>query len=105
MGRLKVAQISLAVKCQLLFGSAVLLIIAAALLVPWFQMNKLVDELHKRDALHIAESVRERLDLSGETWASNEPGVELYRYTPEMLKSDSLDSLLSLAEYVQTRNY
>ncbi len=97
MGRLKVAQISLAVKCQLLFGSAVLLIIAAALLVPWFQMNKLVDELHKRDALHIAESVRERLDLSGETWGSNEPGVELYRYTPEMLKSDSLDSFLKRA--------
>ena len=97
MGTLKVAQISLAVKCQLLFGSAVLLIISAALLVPWFQMNKLVDELHKRDALHIAESVRERLDLSGETWASSEAGVELYRYTPELLKSEQLDPFLKRA--------
>lgn len=36
--------ISLANKCLLLFGAAVVLIIVAALLVPWLRMNTLVDE-------------------------------------------------------------
>src|SRR5207249_4040312 len=36
--------ISLANKCLLLFGGAVVLIVLAALSVPWFRMNALVDE-------------------------------------------------------------
>lgn len=37
-------RLSLATKCLLLFGAAVVLIIAAALAVPWFRMNAMVDE-------------------------------------------------------------
>src|SRR4029453_16172939 len=36
--------ISLANKCLLLFGAAVILIIVAALSVPWLRMNSIVDE-------------------------------------------------------------
>ncbi len=39
--------ISLANKCLLLFGGAVVLIILAALAVPWFRMNAIVDEAQK----------------------------------------------------------
>lgn len=37
-------RISLANKCLLLFGLAVVMIIVAALSVPWVRMNQLVDE-------------------------------------------------------------
>jgi signal transduction histidine kinase len=40
--------ISLANKCLLLFGAAVVLIIVAALAVPWLRMNSVVEE-HERD--------------------------------------------------------
>ena len=39
--------ISLANKCLLLFGAAVVLIIVAALAVPWLRMNSIVDESQK----------------------------------------------------------
>ena len=42
--------ISLAAKCRLLFGSAVLLIIAAALFMPWLRMRDLVHESHLHTA-------------------------------------------------------
>lgn len=35
--------LSLANKCQLLFGAAIILIIAAALLAPWFRMGAIID--------------------------------------------------------------
>ena len=47
-------RISLARKCQLLFGLAVLLIIAAALYVPGSYMETLVHELNLRDARSLA---------------------------------------------------
>jgi signal transduction histidine kinase len=42
--------ISLAAKCQLLFGSAVVLIITAALLVPWWRMEQLMEQVNERAA-------------------------------------------------------
>ncbi len=39
--------ISLANKCLLLFGAAVLLVVVAALSIPWLRMNSLVDEAQK----------------------------------------------------------
>ena len=97
MPRLKVPQISLAVKCQLLFGLAVVLILAAALLVPWFQMNKLVEELHKRDAMRLAEHARERIDLSQEEWSGGEPGIELVKMRPGLLEEEDLDPFIRRA--------
>src|SRR5207247_10892659 len=43
-------KISLAVKCQLLFGAAVVIIIAAALFVPWQRMEQLTGQLNDRSA-------------------------------------------------------
>src|SRR5579859_2079439 len=44
--RLRRLRISLAAKCQLLFGAAVVLIIAAALAVPWHRFEELTDQLN-----------------------------------------------------------
>lgn len=43
-------EISLAAKCQLLFGAAVVLIIAAALAVPFQRMEQLTNQLNERSA-------------------------------------------------------
>lgn len=47
--------LSLAAKCELLFGSAVLLVIAASLLVPWQRMEQLMDQKNASQARVIAE--------------------------------------------------
>ena len=44
--RLRRLNISLAAKCQLLFGAAVVLIISAALAVPWHRFEELTDQLN-----------------------------------------------------------
>ena len=46
---------SLAAKCELMFGSAVLLVIAAALLVPWQRMEQLMDQMNERTSRTIAD--------------------------------------------------
>ena len=56
--RLRQLEISLAAKCQLLFGSAVVLIIAAALFVPWQRMEQLTDEINEKSARALAETVK-----------------------------------------------
>ena len=53
--RLRQLRISLAAKCQLLFGAAVVLIIAAALFVPWQRMEQLTVQLNERAAGALAE--------------------------------------------------
>lgn len=47
---------SLAAKCQLLFGAAVILIITAALWVPWRRMDQLTEQINDRTARALAES-------------------------------------------------
>jgi signal transduction histidine kinase len=54
--RLRKLEISLAAKCQLLFGSAVVLIISATLFVPWQRMEQLTEELNERAAAAIAHT-------------------------------------------------
>jgi signal transduction histidine kinase len=53
--RFRRLQISLAAKCQLLFGAAVLLIITAALYVPWQRMEQLMEQINERTARTLAE--------------------------------------------------
>src|SRR5256885_16946772 len=48
--RIRQLHISLAAKCQLLFGAAVVLIIGAALFVPWQRMEQLTEQLNERSA-------------------------------------------------------
>lgn len=57
--------ISLAAKCQLLFGSAVVLIIAAALLVPWWRMEQLMEQINERAAGSVAETMLREHAASG----------------------------------------
>ncbi len=49
-------RLSLAAKCQLLFGAAVILIIAAALFVPWQRMEQLTQQLNERTAAALARA-------------------------------------------------
>src|SRR5438067_6022316 len=53
--RIRRLHISLAAKCQLLFGAAVVLIIAAALFVPWQRMEQLTEQLNERSARTLVE--------------------------------------------------
>jgi two-component system sensor histidine kinase BarA len=48
-------EISLAAKCQILFGSAVLIIIAAALAVPWLRMEQLTRQPNDRAADYLVD--------------------------------------------------
>src|ERR1700704_4073726 len=66
--RLRQLRISLAAKCQILFGAAVLLIIGAALAVPWSRMEQLTQQLNERTAGALAENAvteHVRLQLAG----------------------------------------
>src|SRR5688500_15998235 len=54
--RFRRLHISLAAKCQILFGSAVALIIAAALFVPWQRMRQLTTQLDQGAASALAEN-------------------------------------------------
>lgn len=55
--RFRQMEISLAAKCQLLFGAAVVLIIGAALLVPWQRMEQLTDQVSERVARNLADRI------------------------------------------------
>ncbi len=52
-------RISLANKCLLLFGAAVLLVVVAALSIPWLRMNSLVDEAQKDLSRQLVEVWRQ----------------------------------------------
>src|SRR4051812_6213773 len=54
--RIRRLNISLAAKCQLLFGGAVVMIIAAALFVPWRRMEQLTEQLNDTAASAVADS-------------------------------------------------
>ena len=59
-------EISLAAKCQLLFGAAVVLILSAALFVPWQRMEQLTEQINERSAKALAETAKAQHIL----WAS-----------------------------------
>jgi two-component system sensor histidine kinase BarA len=65
LNRIRRLNISLAAKCQLLFGSAVILIIAAALFVPWQRMDHLTEQLNSVAAGAVADSVMRQHALTG----------------------------------------
>jgi two-component system sensor histidine kinase BarA len=71
-----IPKISLASKCRLLFGVAVLLIIAATLLVPWVQMASLSNSLDVRRAEQIAMAAYLLTDLLGQEWTTAQAQLE-----------------------------
>ncbi len=54
--RIQRLNISLAAKCQILFGAAVVLIITAALFVPWQRMDGLMEDINQRAADTLVKS-------------------------------------------------
>ena len=68
MSRISLFSISLAAKCRLLFGLAVLLIIAAALFVPWLRMRDLVHEANIQAARSAGRLALAQIDLSSGNW-------------------------------------
>ncbi len=88
--------ISLARKCQILFGMAVLLIIAAALFVPGYVMETLVHEMNVRRARHLtmlayayfdpsSPDWRRQQILLDRWWADNQTLLNLPRQSPRLI--------------------
>lgn len=76
MMRLRDFTISLAAKCRLLFGLAVLLIIASALFVPWLRMRDLVHEGNVQTARLIGRLAMARSDLGSGNWGPKQRAID-----------------------------
>lgn len=98
--RLRTMHISLAAKCQILFGAAVVLIIGAALFVPWNRMEQLMERLNERAASTLAQHARMehvtrewgRFNTAGRATpttnaATTQPEAEAGAYVPPRLVS------------------
>src|ERR1035437_9523830 len=75
MAKRKGISISLAAKCQLLFGLAVLAIIAGALAVPWQRMEQLAKQPELKAARFAAVLVVRPAHSQGGGQAAGEPGT------------------------------
>ena len=78
------SKISLARKCQLLFGAAVLSIIAASLIIPGIRMHDLTRDRYLRIAKEAATIALLTIDLQNQPW--NVAQDELDRAWPRLLK-------------------
>lgn len=76
MMRISFLSISLAAKCRLLFGLAVLLIIASAIFVPWLRMRDLVHEVNIQLTRQIGHLALARGDLAGGNWDLSQRALE-----------------------------
>jgi len=76
MMRISFLSISLAAKCRLLFGLAVLLIIASAIFVPWLRMQDLVHEANIQIARQIGHLALARGDLAAGNWELSQRALE-----------------------------
>jgi two-component system sensor histidine kinase BarA len=104
---LKQLRVSLAAKCQIGFGAAVVLIIGSALFVPWHRIDDLMNQLNERAAFTVAEQAI----LDHVAWAHDHPDIpatnrvshaklsparpwsELLDYNPPRLAGPSPDTL------------
>ena len=87
---MRFARISLATKYRILFGLAVVLIIGAALAVPWYYMESLVLQQPFREAQSIAESYFRLVLSAAEPAASTAAGVHGGKFglRPETVASE-----------------
>jgi len=100
--RIRRLNISLAAKCQLLFGAAVVLIIGAALFVPWQRMEQLTEQLNDAAASAVADStVRHHVATSGlptsqpapaPTTATTQPATNNERLQQRLVRLNGKDS-------------
>lgn len=82
--RIRQLRISLAAKCQILFGAAVVMIIAAALFVPWHRMDDLMNQLNDHAASTEADEAVQEHAL-GISTATTRPWTERMDYQPPHL--------------------
>lgn len=68
--------ISLAAKCRLLFGLAVLLIIGAALYIPWLRMRDLVHQSNLQTARLAGQLAIARSDLGAGEWRRKQAALD-----------------------------
>ena len=81
--RVRRLQISLAAKCQLLFGAAVVLIIAAALAVPWHRFEELTAQLDDGPAEMLARNaMAEHIATQQSRRGGNNPETRLAATQP-----------------------
>lgn len=78
MPRISLLSISLAAKCRLLFGLAVLLIIASTLFVPWLRMRDLAHETNIQTARLIGRLAVARSDLGSGNWEPKQRALEAW---------------------------
>ena len=76
MGLRKLFYISLAAKCQMLFSVAVVVIIIAALLVPWVYMGSLVSELNANLAKQAALTIQSQYPLHAANWSDVQTDID-----------------------------
>lgn len=86
--------ISLARKCQLLFGLAVLLIIAATLFVPGYFMESLVHELNVQKVRQLALVARARINPSAVDWDQEQKLLD--QWWVDNLRNEVLPRLIPL---------
>jgi len=92
-------RISLANKCQLLFGAAVLLILGAALWVPWFRMAALVADAQREIAGELSDAwLSVQLNLYGDLYSTEEPLVGGDSRHPRQLRVVTRDHFQEEAE-------
>jgi signal transduction histidine kinase len=113
--RLRHLRISLAAKCQLLFGAAVVTIIAAALFVPFQRMEQLTEQLNEKAAAvvvrnligeHLHAQLRKHQSRSDDTPTSR-PTVTSLSFegenfiAPRLLSLAALDAPAELTRFEQ----
>ncbi len=77
--------ISLATKCRVLFGVAVLAILGATLYLPWIQMNSLAETSEVRRAELLAVEARLAANLDSQDWKSAQ--AQLDRDWPDVARA------------------
>ncbi len=97
--------ISLAAKCRILFGVAVLLILAATLYLPWVQMGSLSETAEVRATEKLTWAARLTANVDSQDWSSAES--QLLRDWPDSAAalgiSDPVPNLLSVEQEPRLR--
>ncbi|MBK8267517.1 MAG: HAMP domain-containing histidine kinase [Planctomycetes bacterium] len=78
MARISFFKISLAAKCRILFGLAVLLIVAASLFVPWLRMRDLVHVMNVQLTRQIGRLAIARTELGVNNWQLKQEALETW---------------------------
>src|SRR5271163_686070 len=97
--RIRQLRISLAAKCQILFGAAVILIIGATLFVPWHRMDDLMNQLNDRAAFTLAEAAKMDHVASEYKRVQSEPVKQLPATAPAVMAVATTQPWNELLDY------